>query len=168
MNKKLVVGLVTGAVTIGGVVIAHCVSKSKARKTKLEEVKEVYSSDEDFVSIDDMEVTRYSLKKVLDDIVPDKVLPDKKRSNNFVEIYKYQGKEVFSYIYTTEDLVVTGITTSGEAVISSCMKVNTEFELVDHKYSKYANYYYAYLNIGYNVKVKESENWVDDFLEKCK
>ena len=168
MSKKLVVGLVAGAVTVGGVAIATCINKGKQRKSKLEEVKEIYSSDEEFVPIEKMTKTRYTIKKVLDVLVPDKVLPDKKRSNNFIEIYSYDGKEVFSYIYITDELFVSGITTSVSAVISSCMKIDTGFELDDIAYSKYAKYYYAYLNIGYNVKVKESENWVDDFLEKCK
>ena len=62
MSKKLVVGLVAGAVTVGGVAIATCINKGKQRKSKLEEVKEIYSSDEEFVPIEKMTKTRYTIK----------------------------------------------------------------------------------------------------------
>ena len=166
MSKKLVIGLVAGAVTVGGIVIANCVSKDKKRKSKLEKVEEVYSVDTDFVPVKDMTSTRYSVKKVLDDLVPDKELPENKKATNFIDVYSYKGKEVFRYTYTTTDTVMTGVTTRGDAVLSSAYTVNVEFELVDNTLAKYADYYYAYMNIGYKVKIKESENWLDEFIGK--
>lgn len=117
----------------------------------------IKDSDSDFIDPKDMQVKRFKVKKLINSIEKDKEVDKFKKVltglGDYIDVYSYNGKEIFSYSVIRE---------GGYNVTINKL----QFNMIEKSLKKYEMFYLAYVCDKSGVKNFEAYNWCKDFLEK--
>ena len=160
INMSLIALAVTGITTYATVsAVKSIVGRINLKKC----AKILKEENADFINPKDMKIERYPIKKILSKIEKSE---DKEAGNirkvllkiggNYLDIYTYRNKPIFSSIRTTDMLN------------SDTIEKKIYFNMIDESLAKFKEFYLAYVAKKQGVRVKEAYNWASDFLKSHK